>query len=45
MTKRDAQTLIAGMLHDGIDPRRLSKEARREIRVAIYRIIELTEAK
>jgi hypothetical protein len=45
VTKRDARTLIAGLLHDGMDPRRLSKRAKREILAALYRIIELTETK
>jgi hypothetical protein len=41
--KVDARTVVAGLLHDGLDPKRLTSEAKREIRAAIDVVLEIAD--
>lgn len=42
MSKRDARIILAGLVHDGINPERLTKKARSEILAAFEAILRLT---
>lgn len=41
MSKEDARVIACGLLHDGLDARRLTPKARDEIKAAITRLLEL----
>ena len=41
MSSEDARVIFSGLIHDGIQPSRLSPKARQEIRDAIDRLIAL----
>jgi hypothetical protein len=42
MSKEDAQVIVCGLLHDGINADKLTSKARHEIRSALERILALT---
>lgn len=41
MSKEDARVIACGLLHDGLDARRLTPKARDEIKAAIERLLKL----
>jgi hypothetical protein len=41
MSKEDARIIACGLLHDGLDARKLSNKARDEIKAAIERLLAL----
>lgn len=43
MNKEDARVIACGLLHDGLDARKLTPKARDEIRAAITRLLELVD--
>lgn len=43
MSKEDARVIACGLLHDGLDDRKLTPKARDEIKAAITRLLELVD--
>lgn len=43
MSRADARTILAALVHDGIDPARLTPQARDEIRAAFDVVLRLAE--
>lgn len=43
MSKADFRVLLAGLLPDGQDPKKLTKEGRKEVRLAIFKLLNLME--